>query len=323
MFGSADVNYCLSVVLSDGSYSYVIFRRSSSASSDDISCSLYNQSRAKISLERCGFGSRGQFEESESNRVTRGIAISSVDGDPLDIVYMELVQGTKPTFKLEWQNAVYSSGQLQDSPVLAVRSNLDVSTYQIGGVRPSYPQRAQVWALVEDSRITSLQQYNGSAWVAVDGRIWTGSRWIPYSSFDVFTLKDLWDAVGGATDSDYTYIYTESGFWDWWQRSWNSWTGSFEEWMTKLLAAVGGGGSGPGGGDDDPALPDNPLVSSEPLEQDDYIGIVKLLRDIYGFFSGFFEDYTVVGVEDFLAYLTDNNSDMYGIFNGSYWEVSP
>lgn len=92
--------------------------------------------------------------------------------------------------------------------------------------------------------------------------------------------------------------------------------------MAKLLAAVGGG-SGPGSGEDDPALPDNPLVSSEPLEQDDYIGIVRLLRDIYGFFSGFFEDYTVVGVEDFLSYLTDNNSDMYGIFNGYYWGVAP
>ena len=33
---------------------------------------------------------------------------------------------------------------------------------------------------------SSLQQYNGSAWVAVDGRIWTGFRWIPYSSFDIF-----------------------------------------------------------------------------------------------------------------------------------------
>lgn len=134
----------------------------------------------------------------------------------------------------------------------------------------------------------------------------------------MFTLKDLWNAVGGATDSDYIYIYTESGFWDWWQKSWRSWTGSFDEWMAKLLAAVGGGGSGPGSGED-PVLPDNPLVSSEPLEQDDYIGIVRLLRDIYGFFSGFFEDYTVVGVEDFLSYLTDNNSDMYGIFNGYYW----
>lgn len=244
----------MSVLLSDGSYSYVVFTtRGSSVGLEPAVSQTLRNSNVHFNFLKIYDGSYTYW----------GFQIYSTVGSTLDIVYMDLVQGTKPSFKLEWQSAVYSSGQLQDSPVLAVRSNLDVSSYQIGGVRPSYPQRAQVWALVEDSRITSLQQYNGSAWVAVDGRIWTGSRWIPYSSFDVFTLKDLWDAVGGATDSDYTYIYTESGFWDWWQKSWRSWTGSFEEWMMKLLAAVGGGGSDPGSGED-PVLPDNPLVSSEP-----------------------------------------------------------
>ena len=137
----------------------------------------------------------------------------------------------------------------------------------------------------------------------------------------MFTLKDLWDTVGGVTDSDYTYIYTESGFWDWWQKAWHSWTGSFDGWMGKLLAAVGGG-SGPGG-DDDPLISDNPLVSDEPLRQEDYKDIIKLLRDIYGFFSGFFGDFTVEGIENFLTFLTDENSDMYGIFNGAEWGFSP
>ena len=312
-FGNAQGSYCLSVLLSDGSYSYVVFTTRGSAVSTEpaVSQTLHN---SNVYFNYLNFY--------DGSYTYWGFQIYPTTGSTLDIVYMELVQGTKPSFKLEWQNSVYSSGQLQDSPVLAVRSNLDVSSYQIGGVRPSYPQRAQVWALVEDSRITSLQQYNGSAWVAVDGRIWTGSRWIPYSSFDVFTLKDLWDAVGGSTDSDYTYIYTESGFWDWWQKSWRSWTGSFDEWMAKLLAAVGGGGSGPGSGED-PVLPDNPLVSSEPLKQDDYIGVVKLLRDIYGFFSGFFDDFTVGGIENFLVFLTDENSEIYGIFNGAGWGLSP
>ena len=213
------VAYCLSVLLSDGSYSYVVFttRGSSVGSEPAISQTLHN-SNVHFNFLKFYDGSYTYW----------GFQIYSTVGSTLDIVYMDLVQGTKPSFKLEWQSAVYSSGQLQDSPVLAVRSNLDVSSYQIGGVRPSYPQRAQVWALVEDSRITSLQQYNGSAWVAVDGRIWTGSRWIPYSSFDVFTLKDLWDAGVDATVSVYTYIDTESGVRGSGQTCWRSWTGGSE-----------------------------------------------------------------------------------------------
>jgi hypothetical protein len=137
----------------------------------------------------------------------------------VDIMYMELVEGTEPEFSVTYEQAVYSSGELKESPVLAVRTNRPISGYQIGGVRPSYPQRGLVYAMVENSRITSLQQYTGYAWEQVDGRIWTGERWVPYSSFDVFTLKDYHDIIGGS-DPDYEYIYTETGFWAWFQRAW-------------------------------------------------------------------------------------------------------
>ena len=282
---------CLSVVLTDGSYSYIVFQNDRRLNSSDT-LKVIN-SNVDFTVEYIDVG-------------YRCILIHPVAGTTLDIAYMELTRTTRPSFTLEWKSAVYSSGQLENSPVLAVRSNLDITSYQIGGVRPSYPKRGQVWALVENSRISSLQQYNGSAWTAVDGRIWTGSRWIPYGSFDVFTLKDLWDTVGGVSDEDYTYIYTESGFWDWWQRSWNAFTGK--------LFGILGGGSG-----DSPGEDDEPLVSAEPLEQEDYKGIVRLLRDTYGFFSGFFSDFTVGGIDGFLGFLTDENSDMYGIFSGKDW----
>ena len=118
------------------------------------------------------------------------------------------------------------------TPTLAVRSDVPVTSWQIGGVRPSVPSRGQVWALVERQVITSLQIYNGSAWEPCDGRIWTGSRWVPYSSYNIVTLKDMSDIVDGSS-SDKEYIYTESGFWDWWQRSWNAFT-------TKFFALFGG-----------------------------------------------------------------------------------
>ena len=112
------------------------------------------------------------------------------------------------------------------TPTLAVRSDIPVTTWQIGGVRPSVPTKGQVWALVERQYITSLQIYNGRAWEPCHGRIWTGSRWVPYSAYNVITLKDMSDIVDSSSP-DKEYIYTETGFWDWWQRSWNAFTSKF------------------------------------------------------------------------------------------------
>lgn len=149
-----------------------------------------------------------------------GISIMPADiSSPVEIIYAELVPGSDPGYTQSWESAMYSSGELDHSPVLAVRTNMPITGYQIGGVRPSYPTAGLVYAMVENSRIVSLQQYTGSAWSAVDGRVWTGERWIPYSSFDVFTLQDLYDIIGGSGD-DYEYIYTQEGFWAWFQRQW-------------------------------------------------------------------------------------------------------
>ena len=101
---------------------------------------------------------------------------------------------------------------------LAVKTDLAITNRQIGGVRPAYPETGLVWALVENGVIQSLQIYNGSAWESCDGRIWTGERWVPYSSYNIITLQDFYD-VADASGGSYEYIYTESGFWAWWQKS--------------------------------------------------------------------------------------------------------
>jgi hypothetical protein len=91
--------------------------------------------------------------------------------------------------------------------------------------------------MVENDRIVSIQIYNGQAWEGVDGRIWTGQRWIPASSYNIITLQDMYDIVDATPN--YEYIYSEAGFWAWWQKSWNA----FQE---KLFQALGSGGSGSG-----------------------------------------------------------------------------
>ena len=105
-----------------------------------------------------------------------------------------------------------------NTPTLAVRSDIPVTNYQIGGVRPSIPYKGLVYAMVESGYITSLQIYDGRAWVACDGRIWTGQRWIPYGSYNVVTLSDMYDIADASGNSGYEYIYSESGFWSWLQK---------------------------------------------------------------------------------------------------------
>lgn len=157
-------------------------------------------------------------------------AIQPDVGLSIDIVYAEIVAGNAANTGHEYVSGVTAIDRENlNTPTLAVRSDIDVSCYQIGGVRPSVPTKGQVWALVESGYITSLQIYNGRAWEACDGRIWTGERWVPYRSYNIITLKDMYDIVDSPTGSDYEYIYTESGFWDWWQRSWNSFVELFKK----------------------------------------------------------------------------------------------
>ena len=157
----------------------------------------------------------------------------------VDIVYMELVRGTSTDLTAEKVTSITAmTPEDLATPTLAVRSDIPVTSWQIGGVRPSVPTKGQVWALVERQFISSLQIYNGRAWEACDGRIWTGSRWVPYSSYNVITLKDMSDIVDSSSP-DKEYIYTESGFWDWLQR----WLTQFKTDLFARLDKLKGSGT--------------------------------------------------------------------------------
>ena len=189
------------------------------------------------------------------------------------------------------------------TPTLAVRSDIPVTSWQIGGVRPSVPTKGQVWALVERQYITSLQIYNGRAWEACDGRIWTGSRWVPYSSYNVITLKDMSDIVDSSSP-DKEYIYTETGFWDWWQRSWNAFTSKFFSLLEGSGLSPGGSGSGMVSGSVTESLK-NALSSLI----DGLFGVIQTIlevllapvKNLLTFVSDLFTDSVFSGITDFFS----------------------
>lgn len=167
------------------------------------------------------------------------------------ILYMCLTKGSSSDLTAEFHESVsVVDKDAAFRPTLAVRTDLEVTDFQIGGVRPAIPSKGLVYALVESGYIRSLQIYNGQAWEGVDGRIWTGERWIPYGSYNVITLQDMYDIVD-STDN-FEYIYTESGFWAWWQKSWNEFTG-------KLFSLFDG----------EKESLDQPIVILDPENEDD------------------------------------------------------
>lgn len=174
----------------------------------------------------------------------------------VDLVYMEFIRGTSTDLTAEKVTSITPmTPEDLATPTLAVRSDIPVTTWQIGGVRPSVPTKGQVWALVERQYITSLQIYNGRAWESCDGRIWSGSRWVPYSSYNVVTLKDMSDIVD-SSGTNHEYIYTESGFWDWLQR----WLNEFKLGLFGRLDKLKGSGTDAGSASSS-AIPDVPSGS--------------------------------------------------------------
>ena len=153
------------------------------------------------------------------------------------------------------------------------------------------------------SEFCSTLIYNGRAWEACDGRIWTGSRWVPYSAYNVITLKDMSDIVDSSSP-DKEYIYTETGFWDWWQRSWNAFTSKFFSLLEGSGLSPGGSGSGMVSGSVTESLK-NALSSLI----DGLFGVIQTIlevllapvKNLLTFVSDLFTDFVFSGITDFFS----------------------
>ncbi len=161
------------------------------------------------------------------------VAIVPTKGQPFDFVYTELKEGSTPNTGHEYVTCIYDSNTLKPNTA-AVQTDIPITGYTVGGVRPTFPKRGQVWFTVENKRVQGCYVYTGTAWESVNCRYYTGSRWIPIYAFDMDTLADLWDIADG--DNAMVQITTETGFWNWWKAQWLD----FRSW----LSANGIGGSG-------------------------------------------------------------------------------
>ena len=243
-------------------------------------------------------------------------------GSSLDIVYAELVRGSSANTGHEFINCIYSSAELKPNTA-AVQTDIPITGYTVGGVRPTFPKRGQVWFTVENKRVQGCYVYTGTAWESVNCRYYTGTRWIPIYAFDMDTLADLWDIADGG--DAITPITTESGFWNWWKAQWLD----FRAWLS---GSSGGSIGGSGTTVDSTAFPTEPPDPSDPESSGwSFLDLLKALKDgtwkiITGFVSVSFGGVVgivsgVVKVGDFFdTYKGVGTTDILGMEGDAVWD---
>lgn len=234
-------------------------------------------------------------------------------------MYMELVEGTSSDLSAEWVSCMYSSEKVKPNTA-AIQTDISINGYTVGGVRPTFPVRGDVWMPVSNNRISACYVYNGSAWEQVNARWYTGTRWIPIYAFDLTTLEDCWDIAD--IDTTITAIGTESEFWNWWKRAWTE----FRTWLTDNI-----GGGGTSIGDVSDKLPDEDRIEDDPTTEENeskdgytflslaetIVGgvwnmVTGIVRTATGGITGIFT--AVVNVDGFFDSY-DEKSEIFGIVN--------
>jgi len=312
-----DSNYCISLVDENGDI-YSLNFTSSSYDTNSLDSQLYSASFDWGTLSYFALARNSNPDGKWNIAAHQGIRIKINPGTTLAIKYIDIrPQSADPLTVEKISSVTLMDSDSLNTPTLAVRSDIPVTNYQIGGVRPSAPYKGLVYAMVESGYITSLQIYDGQAWVSCDGRIWTGSRWIPYSSYNVITLSDMYDIADASGQSGYEYIYSESGFWSWFQKQWLA----FREWCNSMYTLVSGLGSGSSGGGSSGGAVNDLEIDPDAADDDESAGwfvsfvkrVVKLgSRAVRGMSDAVFEDaLSNVGeaVDNFSSFYSDDAVD--------------
>lgn len=300
-----DISYTFSVVSHDGT----IYSAPISYPADKNASKFFDFPWGRLQV-MCGLYANPEDSTKPLIKITFIVHVNV--GQSLDLIYAEVVPGLVPNTGHEYITKIVPVTNY-DKPTLAVRTDIPITGKQIGGPRPSLPTKGLVWGMVESGVLRSLQIYNGQAWEACDGRIFTGTRWIPYGSYNILTMKDFYDVVDASGDS-YEYIYTQSGFWNWWQKSWNAFT-------NKLFAALSSAGFDTSGGTNADGTSKSlwqrikdafnntlgALIEALfSLIEDVLKALLSLVTDMLSFFFGFLTDAVLGAVKAFFGAFKDN-----------------
>lgn len=243
-----------------------------------------------------------------------GLFITPAKGKAIDLVYAELVKGSASEVVATKVASVFDLSSLKPNTA-AVQTDIPIHGYTVGGVRPTFPVRGDVWFAVTNGRVSSVQVYTGSAWTSSNARWWTGSRWIPIYAFDVYTLEDCWDIADGG--DVITPIESDTAGWNWWKKAWTD----FRSWLGGVFSGGGSGGGGSGGDYTYPSVypsapVDNPSITDDDGTETtiwDFPG--KLFSSLWGLLTGLV-DVVAGGVGGLFSFIGDGVGGFFGSFGG-------
>lgn len=254
------------------------------------------------------------FYDSSRKNAGGGLFIVPAANKSISIAYMELVEGSSAQVVATKVTSVFDLSTLKPNTA-AVQTDIPIHGYTVGGVRPTFPVRGDVWFGVTNGRVSSVQVYTGSAWTSSNARWWTGERWIPIYAFDIFTLEDCWDIAD--SDDVITPIESDTAGWNWWKKAWTD----FRSWLGGVLGGGVGGGSDGGNGDYTyPSVYPSAPVENPSFEDEDGSKTTlwelpgKLFSSLWALLSGLID--TVSGsVSGLFSFIGHGVDDFFGSFS--------
>lgn len=121
---------------------------------------------------------------------------------------------------------------------IAIMSNIPVTNYRIGGVRPTYPVKGDVFISFDDKqKVDAIQQYQGDGWFAVDAVIYYDGVWQNLKNFDLGKMQ-FGEPLDTTTDPTPTPTPTPTPGTDPTPTPGGDGEDDTDNWFTKLLKSI-------------------------------------------------------------------------------------
>lgn len=95
---------------------------------------------------------------------------------------------------------VYPESAVENDVV--VQSALNVSSYRVGGARPTYPSNGTVFINVDKNVVKNIMQYDGGLWKDVNAAIYKNGEWFNLMNFDLAPITSSEDEIPPVTDGE-------------------------------------------------------------------------------------------------------------------------
>ena len=99
-------------------------------------------------------------------------------------------------------NMVYVYPASPSENDVVVQSALNVSSYRVGGARPTYPSNGTVFINVDKNVVKNIMQYDGGLWKDVNAAIYKNGEWFNLMNFDLAPITSSEDEIPPVTDGE-------------------------------------------------------------------------------------------------------------------------